>query len=188
MTKPNGKPRHILTPGSKGDEIGKELACRECGRDEIVPNHSQLTNPWKGKVLVGRTRGLKQEAFILSYSEKGSIGSVCKELNLTPSTIYRWKDDDPIFAAKFADAKTLFLGRLEDAMTQRAIDGVEEPVVSAGRLVTTKRVFANDLLKVLAKANDPKKYGDGKSFGAEVGMDGDKRYLKVYEGFNPDDV
>ena len=45
-----------------------------------------------------------------------------------------------------------------DSMHSRAVDGVPEPMVSAGREVTTRTVYSDDLLARLVTADNPAKF------------------------------
>lgn len=130
----------------------------------------------------------RKSQFLALYAENGSIGAALKAIGANYSEYRRWQADEQ-FQDEFLHAATLWLGKVEAEIARRAIDGVEEPVVSMGRLVATKRVYSDALLKVAARAADPKKYGDGrKVFGSEVGVKADgTKYFKAYAGFDPEE-
>jgi len=83
------------------------------------------------------------------------------------STVYQWRDSDGSFAAAWDDALDEATDALEYAARQRAVHGVEEYVVSGGRLVMdptdpekplTQRKYSDTLAVTLLKAHRPEKF------------------------------
>jgi hypothetical protein len=68
-----------------------------------------------------------------------------------------WKRD-PDFAARWADALEEACDALEAEARRRAVEGVEEPVVSAGKLVCTVRRYSDTLLLALLRAHRPERF------------------------------
>lgn len=175
------------------------LNCRGCGRllrglgvkqvSLAVPEINLNNKRGKGHRLTAKSRSLSQRSFLALYSEKGSIGATLSAVGVDYGTFRRWKED-PVFLLEFEAANEAFKGRLHDETVRRAVEGVIEPVVSAGRLVTNKRVFSDTLLTQLNRAHAPEIYSDGrKGIGAELSKNEDGTVtMKVYQGFNPDDV
>jgi hypothetical protein len=68
---------------------------------------------------------------------------------------------DPEFRAAVEEAIEEASGRIENEAVRRAVEGVEEPVVSAGALVkddqgkvVTKRVYSDNLLAIILRARN----------------------------------
>ena len=83
------------------------------------------------------------------------------------ATVYRRKDGDSDFAEAFEAAQADSCDVLEQEGFRRAHDGVEEPLVSAGRLVLDPagqplmvRRYSDRLLEFLLKARDPKRFSE----------------------------
>jgi hypothetical protein len=135
-------------------------------------------------------RAARYKAFLAYYGDSGSFGASCEAIKASPTTVRRWLEFDPIFASKYEDAKVTFVGRLESAAHDRAINGVVKTVASAGKWIADDKVYPDALTMFLLRANDRGKYADGRrGISAELGTD-DKgnKYFKVYEGFDPDAV
>ncbi len=82
-------------------------------------------------------RSPKRDAAFLAGLAKGmSVTSAAEAAGYGRATVYDWRRDDPAFAAAWDVAIEASTDRLEDEAWRRAHDGVPEPVVSAGRLVT----------------------------------------------------
>ena len=62
---------------------------------------------------------------------------------------------DPVWASAVARAKSDALGRVEDAIAKRAIDGVQRPIFQKGELVGYETVYSDNLLLKLAQRLDP---------------------------------
>src|SRR5438105_4149882 len=131
--------------------------CQWCGQmQEIVVKEKGVSKREKGPNF-GSSQKLSR--FLKAYSETGSIGLSIAAANLTYQTIRTQKDNDPQFLHMFEEAQRLYMARVEKEMHRRGIEGIDEPVVSAGKLVTYKKKYSDAILLRLAEANDPKKYG-----------------------------
>lgn len=173
--------------------------CRECGVQLkgtrakqvalAVPDTREDRKSGKGFSLTKKTKVAKQKAFLSHYSDNGSIGAALKEIGVNYSTYIRWKED-PAFMIEYQDSIEKFKGVLEKALKTRAVDGVLEPVASAGKVVAYKKRYSDNLLLAGLRAADPQKYSDGrKGIGAELSKDEDGTVrMKVYQGFNPEEV
>lgn len=158
--------------------------CQLCGREYGTDEHELLVY---GDGTREQTRQQKQRIFLQSFRMTGTIGDSIKKADISTYTLYKWKED-AAFLSHFKDAEAEYLSTLERHAHKLAVEGVDEPVVSAGRLVTTKKVYSTRLLEVMLKRKDPA-YRENSKIGAEIGTDGEgKRYIKVYQGFDPDEV
>lgn len=176
----------------------KTLNCTECGVplksakkkvDLAIPGISTDSLKGRGHKLSPQLRLAKYNQVLSLYSELGTIGACLKAAKVDYRTYLRWKED-PEFVFMLNEAQQQFNSKIEMEMLRRAVDGVDEPVVSAGRYLGTKKKYSDDLIKVIARAHQPEKYADGrKGIGAELSKNEDGTVtMKVYQGFNPDDV
>ena len=115
------------------------------------------------------TRVTGQRArFLESLASTGNVSASAAAVGLSRNTIYILRREDEEFADAFADAIEQATDALEAEARRRALDGVEEPVVSAGRLVvdpqTDKplmvRRYSDTLMVTLLKAHRPDKFKD----------------------------
>ena len=74
------------------------------------------------------------------------------------SYAYERKRSDRTFAAAWHDAKEEALDRIEEALYERAVDGVDEPVFFAGQCVGTKKAFDTTAAIFLLKGGRPETY------------------------------
>lgn len=75
-------------------------------------------------------------------------------------THYRWLQDDPEYAAAFAESSESAIERLEREAVRRAAEGVSEPVYHRGQVVGHVQKYSDTLLIFLLKAARPDKYRD----------------------------
>jgi hypothetical protein len=114
------------------------------------------------RVRAVRTKVLrvsKWEAFLQALAKTGSVGRAARSLNMDPSVAYRRARDEEEFAKRMEEAKAqgkeVHLGRLEDEIDRRGVDGWEEPVYQGGQKVGTVRRFSDNLLMFRTKRLDP---------------------------------
>lgn len=62
------------------------------------------------------------------------------------ATPYRWRADDPAFAAAWDEAFQAGTNVFEDEARRRAVEGVERPVFQAGKLVGHVREYSDNVL------------------------------------------
>ena len=67
---------------------------------------------------------------------------------------------DPAFTEAVEEARKAFLGKVEEAIASRALEGWEEPVYQGGALVGTKRVYDNRMLLAAARRHDPEAWSE----------------------------
>ena len=99
-----------------------------------------------------------KRVFLKALAEGGSIAGACRACDRASRTVHEWRDLDPDFATGWEDALTQAVATLEAEAWRRGVEGVEEPVVSAGKIVTTVRRYSDALLKQLLAAHAPEKY------------------------------
>ena len=95
--------------------------------------------------------------FLLAFKECGTVTAACEKAAIARVTAYEARRDE-----EFADAWDQIEAETTDAMEReayrRAVEGVEKPLVSAGRLVTTATEFSDGLMMFMLKARNPGKY------------------------------
>src|SRR5690606_27264987 len=67
--------------------------------------------------------------FLSAMSDGATIGEAAHEAGVDRTTVYRWKEADPEFAAAWDDSLEEGTERLEREAMRRAVVGVEEPVI-----------------------------------------------------------
>ena len=111
------------------------------------------------KVKLTRVR---QERFLEALADTGSVTTAVAVAGTSRTRVYELRKLNPEFATAWAEAEEIAADRLEDEVRRRALEGVPEPLVSAGKLVRgddgkpiTVRRYSDDLLLALLKARRP---------------------------------
>lgn len=96
-----------------------------------------------GKPLPGSHR--RRKAFLHALALGAAPGEAAARAGIRRSTLYAWRRDGPRFRAAWeravAVAGDLHEKRFEAALFERALKGVEVPVVRRGRVVGTRRRY-----------------------------------------------
>ena len=100
----------------------------------------------------------KKAVFLAAYAEIGTITHAAMRAQVDRTTIYRWRDSDPVFAAALDEADLMAAERLEQEARRRAVEGVEKPVWHKGQMVGSVREYSDTLLIFLLKGALPDKY------------------------------
>lgn len=100
----------------------------------------------------------KKAVFLAAYAEIGTITHAAMRAQVDRTTIYRWRDSDPVFAAALDEADLVAAERLEQEARRRAVEGVEKPVWHKGQMVGSVREYSDTLLIFLLKGALPDKY------------------------------
>jgi hypothetical protein len=85
-----------------------------------------------------------------------------------PRSVYRWRGEDPDFAARWATAVQMAGDLLEEESDRRGRDGYDVPVFHRGEVCGVKRVYANGLLLARLKAIRPARYRESRTVTAAV--------------------
>jgi hypothetical protein len=111
------------------------------------------------KVNLTQTR---QKCFLKALSETGSVSTAAAVAGTSRTRVYELRKADPAFASAWEEAEEIAADRLEDEARRRALEGVPEPLVSAGKLVRDDdgqpimvRRYSDNLLTALIKAHRP---------------------------------
>lgn len=92
-----------------------------------------------------------------TLAQTGSITGSARAAGMQPSTFYRLRDRDPDFAEAWDDAEEEAYDALITAARQRAIHGVEKPMVSAGKLVCRVQEYSDGLMSKLLDKTAPRR-------------------------------
>lgn len=97
----------------------------------------------------------------------GNVSEAARAVSLSRSRAYQIRRTDQDFASAWDDAEAEAVDSLEAEAWRRAAEGIEEPLVSAGKLVrwddgtvVTLRRYNDRLLEFLLKAHRPEKFKD----------------------------
>jgi hypothetical protein len=108
----------------------------------------------------------RQARFLEALADTGSVASAAAAAGTSRTRVYELRKADPAFATAWQEAEEVAADRLEDEARRRALEGVPEPLVSAGKLVRdddgqpiTIRRYSDNLLLALLKAHRPPRRG-----------------------------
>jgi hypothetical protein len=106
-----------------------------------------------------RTRSAEADAMFFTSLENGhSVRAACATALYASRCVYRWRSQDPEFAARWALARQMAGDLLEEEADRRGRDGCDVPVFYRGQQCGTKRRFADGLLLARLKAVKPEQY------------------------------
>lgn len=106
-----------------------------------------------------------REKFLNRLRRTGNVSAAARAVGLSRSRAYEIRQRDAAFAAAWDDAEQEAVDLLESEARRRAAEGVEQPLVSGGRLVrgddgkvVTVRRYNDRLLEFLLRAHRPDKF------------------------------
>ncbi len=109
----------------------------------------------------------RREGFLRALTETGIVSAAAGIAGITRARAYQVRQQDPVFAAAWDDAEERAADALESEAWRRAVVGVPEPLVSAGKVVRdddgqplATRRYSDNLLIALLKARRPEKFKD----------------------------
>ena len=104
----------------------------------------------------------RQGRFLEALANTGSVTAAIAVANTSRTRVYELRKADPAFASAWQEAEEIATDRLEDEARRRAVEGIAEPLVSAGKLVRNDdgkpilvRRYSDNLLLALLKAHRP---------------------------------
>jgi hypothetical protein len=104
----------------------------------------------------------RREDFLRALADTGSITSAVTAAGTSRTRVYELRKVDPAFAAAWDEAEEIAADRLENEARRRAVEGVSEPLVSAGKLVrddvgqpVAMRRYSDPLLLALLRMHRP---------------------------------
>lgn len=115
------------------------------------------------KPSTNTTRLHARTTFLKTLEATCNVSEAAKAAGVDRATPYMWRAKDEAFAQAWDAAIEIAVDKLEYAARNRAVDGVEEPII--GRIerdrdgiITTTRRYSDTLLVTLLKAHRPEKY------------------------------
>ncbi len=96
-----------------------------------------------------------RKKFLNLLAQGWSESYSCRQIPISWQRYKTYKKETPAWQAKIEEAIELGTKELEDQVTRRGSKGVLEPIVSAGKIVTYKRVYSDSLLKLAVTARSP---------------------------------
>ncbi|WP_341713799.1 hypothetical protein [Erythrobacter sp.] len=126
-----------------------------------VPRQKDRSNGWKAET---------QLAFIEALADTGSVTAACQIVGRSTHGAYhlRRQPGAEEFAAAWEAALDLGVKRIEDTAMDRALNGVEVPVYSYGKLVGTRRVHNDRLLMFMLRNRAPARFAEGRAKGMDA--------------------
>lgn len=121
-----------------------------------------------GQRLTSEEKRKAQDKFLKTFANTANLRAAAMQAGVDRKTIYTWLEKDEQFSFKYHQAEAEANDAIRGEIWRRAIQGVEEPVVSVGKLVyvedekekgkmkpLTVRKYSDNLLALLAKARMP---------------------------------
>lgn len=89
-------------------------------------------------------RATKQALILEVLSKCGSLKKACKVAGVERKTVYHWQKTNATFRAAVEDANLEANDEIDDEIVRRAVEGIEEPLVSMGKLVFLEKPMMDD--------------------------------------------
>ena len=121
-----------------------------------VPREKDRANGWKPEV---------QRAFIEALAETGSVRAACRRVARADHGAYllRRHPQAAAFRAAWDAALDIGMRRIEDVAMDRALNGVEVPVYSYGKLVGARTVYNDRLVMFMLRNRAPERFAGGRA-------------------------
>lgn len=105
----------------------------------------------------------RQQLFIEALADYGSVRAAANSVGLAPEGAYRLRrlPGAEEFAAAWEAALAHGVRRIEDALMDRALNGVEVPVYSYGKLIGARTVYDNRLGMFMLRNRLPERFAAG---------------------------
>jgi hypothetical protein len=109
-----------------------------------------------------RLTSTRPKRFLEALSETGNVTAAIQIAGTSRTRVYELRKEDSSFASAWEEAEEIAVDGLEAEARRRAIEGVQEPLVSAGKLVRDDdgepiaiRRYSDNLLLALLRAHRP---------------------------------
>ena len=109
----------------------------------------------------------RQERFLKALAETGIVSAAVEIAGSSRTRVYELRKRNPGFAAAWEEAEERAADALEAEAWRRAVVGVQEPLVSGGKVVRDDdgqplaiRRYSDTLMLALLKARRPEKFKD----------------------------
>ena len=103
----------------------------------------------------------RQQRFIAALADTGSVAAACKAVNMSTVGAYHLRRQPGAESLRAAWAAAIDLGvqRIEDVAMDRALNGVDVPVYSYGKLIGTRTAYNDRLLMFMLRNRAPERFG-----------------------------
>jgi hypothetical protein len=114
-----------------------------------------------GQRLKADERKAAQDKFLLTFAATANVAASCLQAEIDRSTVYKWLEHDEPFTFRYHQAEQDALDVIRAAIQRRGIEGVEEHVLSQGKVVfingkpLMQRRYSDACLLAMAKARVP---------------------------------
>lgn len=109
----------------------------------------------------------RQRAFIEALADTGSVAAACKAVDMSQPGAYNLRRQPGAESFRKAWAAALDLGvqRIEDVAMDRALNGVDEPLYSYGKIIGTRKRYNDRLLMFMLRNRAPDRFAQGQPKG-----------------------
>ena len=123
-----------------------------------VPRQTQRHDGWTPE---------RQHAFIEALADTGSVKAAAAAVNMSAEGAYylRRQPGAETFRKAWEVALQLGVQRIEDVAMDRALNGVDVPVYSYGKLVGLRKSYNDRLLMFMLRNRAPDRFTDGRAKG-----------------------
>lgn len=111
----------------------------------------------KTRTKAPKTRRDWKPGWLQAFRETGTVTAACERANIVRSTAYDARVDED-FARAWDEIEAETTDAMEREAYRRGVEGVSEPLVSAGKLVTNVQKYSDTLLIFMLKARKPGVY------------------------------
>ena len=112
----------------------------------------------------------RRERFLKAVAQTGNISAAVVLAGTSRTRVYELRKVDEDFRAAWDEAENNASDKLEAEAWRRAVDGVQEPLVSAGKIIRDDdgnpvaiRRYSDAMLTLLLKARRPEKFRERSS-------------------------
>ena len=122
-----------------------------------------------------RLTGRRKQHFLEVLAECGNVTAAAAAAGVARCVPYEHRKTDDAFAKAWEEAEEIAADRLEAEAWRRGVEGVEEPVISLGKVVEGAdgeplmiRRYSDTVLLALLRAHRPEKYRERNSVEIDV--------------------
>jgi hypothetical protein len=136
--------------------------------DNLNTSTPQTRKRRPGQRMTAPERAQAQEKFLKSFSMTANVRAACMAAGIDRTLVYQWAEHSEEFSIRFKQAELDANDLIRGELFRRAVQGVEKPMVSMGKVVYVEdpkkkgeqiplmeRVYSDSLLSLLAKARMP---------------------------------
>lgn len=102
----------------------------------------------------------KEQKFLEAFMKTGKLYTAALACGASYYTMNAYRKKNPHFDQAIKEMQAQVVEALEEVAYARALEGVQEPLVSMGEVVTFVTKYDNDMLRFLLRAHAPDKYRD----------------------------